>query len=148
MPRIAGLPVPRRLTKLLVTPLVYAGVAPFDLHLLTVPGRRSGKRYTTPVAVLSRDGERWLVAPYGERSWVKNARAAGWVELRRGRSRWRTAVAEVPPAERAPVLRDYVRTIRANRDFFAAGPDDPVEAFAAEAARHPVFRLVPSRSRP
>jgi deazaflavin-dependent oxidoreductase (nitroreductase family) len=143
VPRIAGVPLPRRLTTALVTPLIYAGVAPYELHLLTVPGRRTGKRYTTPVAVL---GGRWLVAPWGERNWVKNARAAGWVELRRGRRRMRVAVEEVPPAERAPILRDYVRTIRSNREFFDAGPDDPVEAFAAEAVRHPVFRI--SRSRP
>ena len=142
MPRIAGLPLPRRLTKVLVTPLVYAGVAPYGLHLLTVPGRRTGRRYTTPIAVLSRNEGQWLVAPWGERNWVKNARAAGWVELRRGRRRRRRAVEEVPPQERAPILREYVRTIRANREFFDAGPDDPVEAFAAEAGRHPVFRLV------
>jgi deazaflavin-dependent oxidoreductase (nitroreductase family) len=139
VPRIAGVPLPRRLTTVLVTPLIYAGVAPFGLHLLTVPGRRTGSRYTTPVAVL---GERWLVAPWGERNWVKNARAAGSVELRRGRRRRRTRVEEVAPDERAPILREYVRTIRANREFFDAGPEDPVEAFAAEAARHPVFRLV------
>jgi deazaflavin-dependent oxidoreductase (nitroreductase family) len=146
VPRIGGVPLPRGLTTVLVTPLIYAGVAPFGLHLLTVPGRRTGTRYTTPVTVLSHHGERWLVAPWGERSWVKNARAAGWVELRRGRHHERAAVEEVPPEERAPILRDYVRAIRANRDFFDAGPDDPVEAFAAEAGRHPVFRL--SRSRP
>jgi deazaflavin-dependent oxidoreductase (nitroreductase family) len=127
------------LTTLLVTPLIYAGIAPFGLHLLTVPGRRTGRRYTTPVSVL---GGRWLVAPWGERNWVKNARAAGSVELRRGRRRRRARVEEVPPDERAPILREYVRTIRANREFFDAGPEDPVEAFAAEAARHPVFRLV------
>jgi deazaflavin-dependent oxidoreductase (nitroreductase family) len=136
---IAGVPVPRRLTTVLVTPLIYAGIAPFGLHLLTVPGRRTGRRYTTPVSVL---GGRWLVAPWGERNWVKNARAAGSVELRRGRRRRRARVEEVPPDERAPILREYVRTIRANREFFDAGPEDPVEAFAAEAARHPVFRLV------
>jgi deazaflavin-dependent oxidoreductase (nitroreductase family) len=136
---IAGVPVPRRLTTVLVTPLIYAGLAPFGLHLLTVPGRRTGRRYTTPVSVL---GGRWLVAPWGERNWVKNARAAGSVELRRGRRRRRARVEEVPPDERAPILREYVRTIRANREFFDAGPEDPVEAFAAEAARHPVFRLV------
>jgi deazaflavin-dependent oxidoreductase (nitroreductase family) len=139
VPRIAGVPLPRRLTTLLVTPLIYAGVAPFGLHLLTVPGRRTGRRYTTPVSVL---GGRWLVAPWGERNWVKNARAAGSVELRRGRRRRRTRIEEVPSDERAPILHEYVRTIRANREFFDAGPEDPVEAFAAEAARHPVFRLV------
>ena len=54
-------------------------------------------------------GERWLVAPYGDRNWVKNARAAGWVELRRGRRRERLAVEELAPADAVPVLREYYR---------------------------------------
>lgn len=45
--------------------------------ILTVCGRRSGRRYSTPVQLVLGGGERWLVAPYGEREWVKNARAAG-----------------------------------------------------------------------
>jgi hypothetical protein len=28
------------------------------------------------------------------------------------------------------------------KPFFEAAPDGPLEAFAAEAARHPVFRLL------
>jgi deazaflavin-dependent oxidoreductase (nitroreductase family) len=142
VPRVSGVPIPRRLTAALVTPLILAGVAPYDLHLLSVIGRRTGTRYRTPIAVLSRAGARWLVAPAGERNWVKNARAAGWVELRRGRRCERVRVEEVPPSERAPLLRDYVRLIRATREHFAAAPDDPIEAFAAEAQRHPVFRIV------
>ena len=108
-----------------------------------MPGRRTGRRYTTPVTLVETGGERWLVAPYGERNWVKNARAAGSVELRRGRSRERVAVSELPPGERAPILAAYVERVPIVERFFAAKRGAPADAFAAEAARHPVFRLRP-----
>lgn len=89
------------------------------------------------------DGDRrWLVAPYGEREWVKNARAAGEVELTRARKTTRHAVEEVGPEEAAPVLRVYLRTTPVVKRFFQAGRDDPLEAFVAEAPRHPVFRVL------
>ena len=58
-------------------------------------GTDEREAWSTPVSIVQVGGERWLVAPYGERNWVKNARAAGWVELRRGRSRERLTVEEV-----------------------------------------------------
>lgn len=147
MPRLAGIPLPRKLLSYAVTPLAAAGVAPFDIHLLSVRGRRTGRRYTTPVTVLRHGGERWLVAPYGERNWVKNARAAGWVELRRGRARERVSVEEVPVPQRVPLLRAYLERVPSTADLFAAGPGSPDDAFAAEAAGHPVFRITKA-SRP
>jgi hypothetical protein len=82
------------------------------------------------------------VAPYGEVSWVRNARAAGVVGLSRaGRSETVRAV-ELSPEEAAPVLRDYLRQVPIVRPFFEATPAAPVEAFVRESARHPVFRLV------
>ena len=143
MPAVYRLRLPRRLANTLITPLIRLGVAPADAHLLTTVGRKTGRRYTTPVNLVAHEGERWLVAPYGERAWVKNARAAGWVEVRRGRETRRFQVAELPPAERAPILSAYVRAVPITRKFFAADRDAPVEAFAAEAERHPVFRLSP-----
>ncbi len=142
MPRVLGVHLPRRVLSAAVTPLAWAGVAPFDIHLLTVTGRRTGQRYTTPVTVVGHAGGRWLVAPYGERSWVKNARAAGFVELRRGRRHERVAVEEVPRDERAPVLRAYLDRNPSTRDLFDAARGAPLADFAAEADRHPVFRLV------
>ena len=44
-------------------------------YILTVEGRKSGVAKSTPVDVMEVDGQRWLVAPYGEVNWVKNARA-------------------------------------------------------------------------
>jgi hypothetical protein len=85
--------------------------------------------------------ERWLVAPYGERNWVRNARAAGWVELRRGRSRERLAVEELPPDDAVPVLREYYRLGRVTRPFFDVAPTSSDEEWLAEAPRHPVFRV-------
>ena len=141
MPEVYGLTIPSGLINGVVAPLVRLGVGPRHTYLLSVPGRRSGRIYTTPVTLVERGGARWLVAPYGERSWVKNARAAGWVELRRGRHRERVRVEEVDPGERAPVLRAYIRRVPLTKRFFDARPDAPVEAFAAEAGRHPVFRI-------
>ena len=133
----------RRVLNALVTPLALAGVGARETYLLTVPGRRTGRRYTTPVRLVEVGGERWLVAPYGEREWVKNARAAGRVEFRRGRRRVVCAVEELPAAERAPVLAEYIRRVPMVASFFDAPRGAPPEAFAPEAARHPVFRLSP-----
>jgi hypothetical protein len=105
-----------------------------------VRGRRSGRTYSTPIILIEND-ERWLVAPYGEVSWVRNARAAGQATLSRGRRREEIKLSEVGPQESAPVLREYLRQAKAVRFSFDASPDSPLETFAAEAGRHPVFRI-------
>ena len=131
----------RRALNFLIRPLVRIGLGGRHTFLLSVPGRRSGRRYSTPVTLVEHGDERWLVAPYGERSWVKNARAAGWIELSRAGRRERLAIDELGPEASAPILREYVRNVPVTRPFFAAGPDSPDDDFAAEAPRHPVFRL-------
>lgn len=117
-------------------------------HVLTVRGRRTGRRYSTPVQLVL-EGDGWLVAPYGERDWVKNARAAGEVELTRARRTATYRVEEVGPEEAAPVLREYLRMTPIVKPYFDAPPDAPLAAFVAEAGRHPVFRLsvLPLRGR-
>jgi deazaflavin-dependent oxidoreductase (nitroreductase family) len=134
----------RRAGNVVVRGLTRLGVGDRDTHLLTVPGRRSGRRYTTPVILTELNGRRYLVSPYGEREWVKNARAAGAVELSRGRHSERLAVAEAAAEESAPVLKEYVRKVAITRKFFDVTPESPLEDFAGEAPRHPVFRLLGS----
>jgi deazaflavin-dependent oxidoreductase (nitroreductase family) len=137
----------RRLGNSLITPLVRLGLAGRRTHILTVAGRKSGHRYSTPVQLVIDDAGRWLVAPYGEREWVKNARVAGEVDLMRaGRSR-RHRIEELGPGEAAPVLREYLRTTPIVKPYFDADADAPLEAFAAEADRHPVFRLLDEPNR-
>jgi deazaflavin-dependent oxidoreductase (nitroreductase family) len=110
-------------------------------HLLTVPGRASGKLWSTPVSIVRIGGECWLVAPYGDRNWVKNARAAGWVELRRGRRRERLSVEELTPEQAVPVLQEYYRLGRVTHPFFAVSLESSPEEWLADAALHPVFQL-------
>ncbi len=94
------------------------------------------------MTLVEREGQRWLVSPYGERQWVKNARVAGSVVLSRASRAERLRIVELGSAESAPVLREYVRRVRVVRPDFDTGPDATLEAFAADASRHPVFRLV------
>jgi deazaflavin-dependent oxidoreductase (nitroreductase family) len=131
----------RRALNALVRPLARLGLTGPRTHLLTVPGRSSGRLWSTPVSIVRERGERWLVAPYGDRNWVKNARAAGWVELRRGRVRERLAVEELAPAEAVPILRRYYELGRVTRPFFDVTLESSEDDWLAEAPRHPVFRL-------
>ena len=124
-------------------PLARLGLTGPRTHLLTVPGRSSGRRWSTPVSIVRIGKERWLVAPYGERNWVRNARAAGWVELRRGKREERLGVVELPPEDAVPVLREYYRLGRVTRPCFEASLTSPDDEWLAEAPRHPVFRVVP-----
>ena len=133
----------RRLGNRLMAPLVRRGRGPERTWLITVPGRRSGEPHTTPVNLVEDGGQRWLVAPYGAVGWVRNLRAGGRVTLTRGARAERARAVEVGPEEAAPVLRRYLADNRITRPFFDVRPDSPLADFAAEAARHPVFRIVP-----
>jgi deazaflavin-dependent oxidoreductase (nitroreductase family) len=131
-----------RFGNLVTARMIKAGLGPAGLHLLTVRGRTTGLPRTTPVNLIDYDGQRWLVAPYGNVGWVRNARAAGRVELRRGRTIQQAGVREAVPGEAVPVLRSYLRRLRlVVGPYFDVGPADPDAAFAAEAPRHPVFLI-------
>ena len=125
----------------LVRPLVRFGLVPHT-YLLVHRGRSSGRRYSTPVRLVEDARGRFLVAPYGERGWVGNVRAAGVAELSRGGRTERLRAVELPAEEAAPVLRDYVRQVPIVRPFFDPKPDAADDAWVAEARTHPVFRLV------
>lgn len=133
----------RRLANILMRLLLRLGLAPRTTMLLTVPGRHSGTLRSTPVTLVEMDGQRWLVAPYGPVGWVRNARAAGQVELSRGRRSEMVRVKELAPEAAAPILKAYLERVPITRPYFDAAPDAPLAAFVAEAARHPVFQVVP-----
>lgn len=132
----------RRAINFVMTTLVRLGLGPAHTYLLTVRGRKSGQAYTNPVTLVEEDGRRWLVAPYGEVGWVRNARAAGEVTLRRGAKTSRCGVEELAPAQCGPILKSYLAIEPFTQPFFTATPGSPAEDFAAEAERHPVFVLI------
>ena len=132
----------RRWLNGLVRALLRVGLGPRRTYLLGVRGRTTGRLHSTPVTLVEDGAARWLVAPYGEVGWVRNARAAGRVTLRRGRRCETVAIVEVDAQEAGRVLKRYATEVPITRPFFDARPSSPVEAFVAEASRHPVFRLV------
>jgi deazaflavin-dependent oxidoreductase (nitroreductase family) len=133
----------RRFANGMMRMLLRLGLAPRTTMLLTVPGRRSGRPRSTPVTLVEKDGQRWLVAPYGPVGWVHNARAAGHVQLSRGRRSETVRVKELAPEAAAPILKAYLERVPITRPFFDVAPDAPLAAFAAEAPAHPVFQVVP-----
>jgi len=133
----------RRMTNSILTTLLHLGVKLQGTYLLSVPGRKSGKIHTIPVRLIEKDGQRWLVAPYGQVNWVLNARAAGrQVALSPGRISETVTIVELDPKESAPVLKEYLNQIPIVKPYFDVAPESPLSAFEAEAPRHPVFRIV------
>ena len=132
-----------RLVNSLFRALTRFGLGASYRYILSVPGRKSGRIYSTPVDVLELDGQRWLVAAYGPTNWVANTRAAGEVTLSRGGRSQQFEVEEAASAAAVPVLREYITEIRVTRPYFDADPSSTDEEVAAELPRHPVFRLVP-----
>jgi len=117
------------------------GLGPPGGRLLTVRGRKTGRNYTTPVNLVERDGRWFLVSPYGERSWTRNARAAGEVTLKRGGKQETRHLEELPPDQAAPILREYLKRNSITQPYFDVTLDSPDDAFLAEAPKHPVFGL-------
>jgi deazaflavin-dependent oxidoreductase (nitroreductase family) len=133
----------RRVANVLMRQLLRLNLAPRTTVLLTVPGRRSGRPRSTPVILVEEDGKRWLVAPYGPVGWVRNARAAGQVQLSRGRHSETVRLKELAAEAAAPILKAYLERVPITRPYFDVTPDAPLAAFAAEASKHPVFQVDP-----
>lgn len=126
----------------LVNALQRLGLSLGTLHVLAVPGRASGKLRSTPVSPLTVGGQRFIVAGLENADWVRNARAAGWGILRRGRTEERVSLIELPRAERAAILREFPRLVPRGVYFFQRlyGVAPNAEAFAGLAEHCPVFR--------
>ena len=109
---------------------------------LEVRGRKSGRSRSVPIVVARLDGSEFLVSMLGPDSeWVKNIEAAnGQAVIRKGRRR-HVRLVPVPPAQRAPILREYVRVATSGRTHFPIGRDASLADFESIAERYPVFRI-------
>jgi deazaflavin-dependent oxidoreductase (nitroreductase family) len=127
----------------LVALLARLGISLWDSRVLRVRGRKSGRLYTTPVNLLTIDGQRYLVAPRGHTQWVRNLRAAGDGELQLGRTVERFSAVEVPIEQRPSILRTYLRRWGFEAGMFFAGVngDSPETDLARIAPDHPVFAI-------
>jgi F420H(2)-dependent quinone reductase len=80
---------------------------PSVVSKLSVPGRRTGRWHTLPVAVLDHNGERYLVSYRGESDWVLNLRASRSGRLITRGQIEEINVVEVPIPDRAPIIETY-----------------------------------------
>lgn len=130
----------------IVSLLTRIGISVWGSRVLAVRGRTTGEMRTTPVNVLTYEGERYLVAPRGVTQWVRNIRAAGEAELRVGRKVERVRVDEVDDADKPAILRAYLRRWKweVGQFFEGVGPDATDNELQAIANGYPVFRLLPA----
>jgi deazaflavin-dependent oxidoreductase (nitroreductase family) len=129
-----------RLGNFFTTSLLRAGLKLGNMVLLTVHGRKSGLPRTTPVSLVEYDGQRWLIAAFGEVDWVRNLRAAGEASLKRGRHPEHIFVKELSAEEAAPILKQILAGAPGFLlKNFDAKPGSPLKDFEREALNHPVF---------
>ena len=141
MAKVYVLNSPRRVLNGLLRTLLTFGLGPAHSRLLSVRGRKSGHVYTTPVNLVHREGIDYLVSPYGNVSWTRNARAAHSVSLRRGGREQDFKIEALGAQEAAPILRQYLDENGITSPFFDVSGQSSDQEFIAEAPKHPAFRL-------
>ena len=123
----------------------FSGLAPNYLVTLQVVGRRSGRVSSFPLVMAVVDGQRYLVSMLGtDVPWVRNLEAAnGRAVLCHGR-REEVRLETVPIAQRAPILKEYLRRAPGARPHIAVDKDAPLVEFERIAPSLPVYRVLPA----
>ena len=142
---MTGLPAWLPLANRVVRALNRLGAPLGTVHVLTVPGRRTGAPRSTPVSPLTVGERRYVIAGLPDGDWARNVRVAGRGELARGRRRRPVTLTEVIDAdERRAVMRAFPREVPHGVGFFVrlglVTGGDP-DQFAAAADRVAVFRV-------
>ncbi len=123
----------------LVGPFLIFGNYP--MYLLTVPGRKSGQPRTVVLAIIERNGKRYVGSPYGIVDWVRNLRAAGSAILTRGRRSETVNGIEMPPSEAAILLREEVQAGNPFMSYYGITAASSLDELERAAVSHPVFLL-------
>ena len=123
-----------------------AGISVWGSRILRVRGRKSGEWHSHPVNLLPYDGEQYLVSPRGLTQWVRNIRVSGGGQLVLGSKVQRFEAVEIPDAEKAPIIRNYLKRFGFEVGTFFRGvkADSPEEELSRIAPDHPVFRIEPT----
>jgi deazaflavin-dependent oxidoreductase (nitroreductase family) len=126
-----------------VAALTRRGVSVWGSRVLYVRGRTSGEWRSTPVNVLTLDGNRYLVAPRGHTQWVRNLRAAGGGELKVGGRVERFTATELADEQKPEVLRAYLKRWKFEVGVFFEGVNTnaPDATLLRIAPGYPVFLI-------
>jgi deazaflavin-dependent oxidoreductase (nitroreductase family) len=126
-----------------VARLTKMGLSVWGSRVLYVKGRTSGELRSTPVNLLTVDGERYLVAPRGVTQWVRNLRVAGEGELRVGRRVQRFTPTELADDDKPAILRAYLKRWKFEIGVFFDGVDAKAsdEQLREIAPGYPIFLI-------
>lgn len=150
MATTAPIPLYVRLGNALTLTLLRAGVklrGPFllfgnyPMYLFTVRGRKSGLPRTVALAIIQRDGKRYVGSPYGIVDWVRNLRVVREATLTRGRRSETVTATELPQGEAARVLRADVKGGNPFARGYGVTADSSLEEFEHAVGSHPLFVL-------
>src|SRR6266516_4273989 len=139
-----------RVANVLTTTLLRAGlplvgpglvIGNYPMYLLTVRGRKSGQPRTVSVAIIERNGKRYVGSPFGIVDWVRNLRAAGEAVLTRGRRSETINARELPKGEAALVLREEIKGGNPFGRNYGVTADSSLEEFERAVVSHPLFVL-------
>jgi deazaflavin-dependent oxidoreductase (nitroreductase family) len=114
----------------------------YALVPLEVVGRKSGRIITFPLVMVTIDGQRYLASMLGDNvQWVRNVRASGGKAVLRSGGREAVQLEEIPPDQRAPILKAYLQAAPGARPHVPVDKDAPIAEFEKIATTHPVFRM-------
>lgn len=125
--------------------LAEAGISVAGTRALGVRGRKTGRRRSVVVNVLTVDGHDYVVSPRGHTQWTRNARAAGTVEIGPRWHRREVRIAEVPDDAKPELLSRYLDRWFWEVKGHVGGltPKSSPDELRAAAPSIPVFELVP-----
>ena len=110
---------------------------------LEVPGRKSGKIISLPLAVVSVAGQRYAVSMLGDNvQWVQNVRANSGLAVFVSGGREQIQLEDVPVEQRAPILKAFLQIAPGARPHIPVDKRAPLAEFEKIAAAYPVFRVV------
>ena len=113
----------------------------YSMYLLTVRGRKSGLPRTVSLAIIQRNGKRYVGSVYGIVDWVRNLRAAGEAVLTRGRRAETVTARELPTGDAALVMRADVKGGNPFARNYGVTADSSLEEFERAVVSHPLFVL-------
>jgi deazaflavin-dependent oxidoreductase (nitroreductase family) len=128
----------------IVARLTKLGISLMGSRVLSVRGRKTGDWRSTPVNLMTLDGQRYLVAPRGHTQWVKNLRANTEGRLQLGRKVETFRAEEIADADKTPVLRYYLKKWSWEVGTFFEGDvtkNSPDEVLHHIAPGVPVFKI-------
>ena len=124
--------------------LAKVGISLMGSRLLSVRGRKSGEWRSTPVNVLTVDGQRYLVAPRGHTQWVRNLRVNTEGRLTIGRRTENFRAEELADPDKPEILRAYLKKWAWEVGAFFGDDvraDSPTETLLHVAPGFPVFKI-------